>query len=60
MIFSLLIFSEGESYGTLHFYDKSVDKISVKTQVPLVKSGGEFAAVRTTDDPVIARVGFIN
>ncbi|KAI1730261.1 eukaryotic translation initiation factor 3 subunit 7 (eIF-3) domain-containing protein [Ditylenchus destructor] len=46
----------GENYGTLHFYDKAIDKVTVKTQTPLQKCGGTFYNITTTDDPVIEKL----
>ncbi|KAH7693713.1 CBN-EIF-3.D protein, partial [Aphelenchoides avenae] len=45
-----------ESYGTLYFYDKSIDKVSVKNPIPLKRCGGTFYNITTTDDPVIQRL----
>ncbi|KHJ80403.1 putative choline dehydrogenase [Oesophagostomum dentatum] len=40
-------------YGTLHFYDKAIDRVSVRTPVTLQRCGGNFYNVTTTEDPVI-------
>uniref|UniRef100_A0A915ES22 Eukaryotic translation initiation factor 3 subunit p66 n=1 Tax=Ditylenchus dipsaci TaxID=166011 RepID=A0A915ES22_9BILA len=47
---------EGETYGTLHFYDKNIDKVTVKSQIPLQKCGGTFYNLTTTEDPVIQKL----
>ncbi|ETN83370.1 eukaryotic translation initiation factor 3 subunit 7 [Necator americanus] len=40
-------------YGTLHFYDKAIDRVSVRTPITLQRCGGNFYNVTTTEDPVI-------
>ncbi|RCN37773.1 choline dehydrogenase domain protein [Ancylostoma caninum] len=40
-------------YGTLHFYDKTIDRVSVRTPITLQRCGGNFYNVTTTEDPVI-------
>uniref|UniRef100_A0A183GXK4 Eukaryotic translation initiation factor 3 subunit p66 n=1 Tax=Heligmosomoides polygyrus TaxID=6339 RepID=A0A183GXK4_HELPZ len=40
-------------YGTLHFYDKAIDRVSVRTPINLQRCGGNFYNVTTTEDPVI-------
>uniref|UniRef100_A0AC34Q1V7 Eukaryotic translation initiation factor 3 subunit D n=1 Tax=Panagrolaimus sp. JU765 TaxID=591449 RepID=A0AC34Q1V7_9BILA len=45
---------DGERYGALHYYDKSMDKVNVKNPVPLQRLNGVFYSITTTDDPVIA------
>jgi len=42
--------------GTLEFYDKTFDKITTKTEVPLEKFNRQFNNVTTTNDPVIQEV----
>jgi translation initiation factor 3 subunit D len=44
---------ENERYGALHYYDKGMDKVSVKNPLPLQRLNGVFYSVTTTDDPVI-------
>ncbi|CAD6198944.1 unnamed protein product [Caenorhabditis auriculariae] len=40
-------------YGTLQFYDKGVDRISVKNSAALQKCAGLFYNITTTEDPII-------
>ncbi|KAK6026605.1 hypothetical protein OSTOST_07413 [Ostertagia ostertagi] len=40
-------------YGTLHFYDKAIDRVSVRNPITLQRCGGNFYNVTTTEDPVI-------
>ncbi|GMT16915.1 hypothetical protein PFISCL1PPCAC_8212, partial [Pristionchus fissidentatus] len=43
-------------YGTLHFYDKACDRVSVKNTAPLQRCGGAFYNVTTTEDPIISEM----
>ncbi|MFH4973501.1 hypothetical protein AB6A40_000210 [Gnathostoma spinigerum] len=47
---------EGHRYGTLYFYDKSFDRITVKSQRALQRCGGTFYNLTTTEDPVIQKL----
>ncbi|TMS34609.1 hypothetical protein L596_002164 [Steinernema carpocapsae] len=47
---------EGHRYGTLHYYDKNIDRVSVKNPVNLQVCGGSFCNVTTTDDPVMQKL----
>lgn len=47
----------GETYGVLNFYDKTMDKVTVKNNVQLGKFQAAFYSVNTTDDPVLQKVG---
>ncbi|KAI6195853.1 Eukaryotic translation initiation factor 3 subunit D [Aphelenchoides besseyi] len=47
---------KGETYGLLYFYDKALDKVSVKNPVVLQRCGGIFYNTTTTDDPVIHKL----
>ncbi|TMS34611.1 hypothetical protein L596_002165 [Steinernema carpocapsae] len=47
---------KGHCYGSLHYYDKSVDRITVKNAVNLQVCGGAFCNVSTTDDPVMEQL----
>uniref|UniRef100_A0A158P7M4 Eukaryotic translation initiation factor 3 subunit D n=1 Tax=Angiostrongylus cantonensis TaxID=6313 RepID=A0A158P7M4_ANGCA len=40
-------------YGTLHYYDKTIDRVSVRTPITLQRCGGNFYNITTTEDPVI-------
>ncbi|CAP27081.1 Protein CBR-EIF-3.D [Caenorhabditis briggsae] len=40
-------------YGSLQYYDKTVDRVSVKNSVPLQRCAGVYYNVTTTEDPVI-------
>uniref|UniRef100_A0A7E5A0D3 Eukaryotic translation initiation factor 3 subunit D n=1 Tax=Panagrellus redivivus TaxID=6233 RepID=A0A7E5A0D3_PANRE len=46
----------GENYGALHYYDKAIDRVSVKNSIKLQRLDGVFYSVTTTDDPVIQKL----
>jgi len=50
----------GENYGVLYFYDKSLDKVSVKNSTPLQRCGGAYYTTSTTEDEVIHRLASQN
>ncbi|KAI3420443.1 hypothetical protein GPALN_003740 [Globodera pallida] len=51
----------GETYGTLHFYDKAVmDKVSVKNPMQLEKFHASFYSLTTTEDPVFRKLSCNN
>jgi translation initiation factor 3 subunit D len=52
----LFIFSPGENYGVLYYYDKSLDKVSVKNSTPLQRCGGAYYTTSTTEDDVIHKL----
>ncbi|PAV63604.1 hypothetical protein WR25_20857 [Diploscapter pachys] len=43
-------------YGTLHFYDKTTDRVNVKNPIQLQRCGGSFYNVTTTEDPIIEQL----
>jgi len=47
---------KGEEYGTLNYYDKNTDKVSVKGPIRLQRISGTFYTVTTTEDPVIQKL----
>ncbi|KAK0394643.1 hypothetical protein QR680_000853 [Steinernema hermaphroditum] len=47
---------EGQRYGTLHYYDKNIDRVSVKNPINLQICGGSFCNVTTTDDPIMQKL----
>ncbi|CAI4221758.1 unnamed protein product [Auanema sp. JU1783] len=47
---------DGHQYGSLHFYDTSIDRVTVKNSIPLQRCGGSFYNVTTTEDPVIEQI----
>ncbi|CAD5228624.1 unnamed protein product [Bursaphelenchus okinawaensis] len=47
---------KGENYGILYYYDKSLDKVTVKNAVPLQRCSGIFYNTSTTEDPVIMKL----
>uniref|UniRef100_A0A1I7WZS4 Eukaryotic translation initiation factor 3 subunit p66 n=1 Tax=Heterorhabditis bacteriophora TaxID=37862 RepID=A0A1I7WZS4_HETBA len=47
---------ENHQYGTLHYYDKAVDRVLVKNPITLQRCGGSFYSVSTTEDPVIEEI----
>lgn len=54
----MFYFRNGHCYGTLYYYDKMFDRVTVKSERPLQRCGGAFYNVTTTDDPIIAKVGY--
>ena len=46
----------GETYGQLYYYDKALDKVSVKAPQALQRCGGIFYNTTTTEDPVIQKL----
>ncbi|KAL3072606.1 hypothetical protein niasHS_017580 [Heterodera schachtii] len=51
----------GETYGTLHFYDKALmDKLSVKNPLHLEKFHASFYSLTTTEDPVFRKLSCNN
>ena len=42
-----------EWYGSLNYYDKAFDRISVKTEKPLQQSAKDRYNVTTSEDPVL-------
>src|SRR4051794_29997919 len=54
------MFSPGENYGLLYYYDKTVDKVSVKNSTPLQRCGGTYYTTSTTEDDVIHKLASSN
>uniref|UniRef100_A0A914VR58 Eukaryotic translation initiation factor 3 subunit D n=1 Tax=Plectus sambesii TaxID=2011161 RepID=A0A914VR58_9BILA len=50
----------GHRYGTLYYYDKGFDRVTVKSERRLQRCGGTFYAISTTDDPVIEKLAMEN
>ncbi|VDM38565.1 unnamed protein product [Toxocara canis] len=43
-------------YGQLYYYDKSFDRVTVRTERPLQRCGGTFYNLTTTEDPIIQQL----
>ncbi|CAJ0586544.1 unnamed protein product, partial [Mesorhabditis spiculigera] len=43
-------------YGSLYYYEKAIDRVSVKNPTPLLRCGGAFYNVTTTEDPVMEKL----
>ncbi|KHN88178.1 Eukaryotic translation initiation factor 3 subunit D [Toxocara canis] len=46
----------GHRYGRLYYYDRSFDKVTVKTERALQHCGGTFYSLTTTEDPIIQQL----
>uniref|UniRef100_A0A0M3JXP7 Eukaryotic translation initiation factor 3 subunit D n=1 Tax=Anisakis simplex TaxID=6269 RepID=A0A0M3JXP7_ANISI len=46
----------GHRYGQLYYYDKSFDRVTVRTEKPLQRCGGTFYNLTTTEDPIIQQL----
>uniref|UniRef100_A0A0N5AJ04 Eukaryotic translation initiation factor 3 subunit D n=1 Tax=Syphacia muris TaxID=451379 RepID=A0A0N5AJ04_9BILA len=46
----------GHRYGQLYYYDKSFDRVTVRTERPLQRCGGTFYNLTTTEDPIIQQL----
>jgi translation initiation factor 3 subunit D len=49
-------FSPGESYGTLNYYDKNIDKVNVKQPISLDRFPGGAYNLSTTEDQIIQKL----
>uniref|UniRef100_A0A0N4ZRC7 Eukaryotic translation initiation factor 3 subunit p66 n=1 Tax=Parastrongyloides trichosuri TaxID=131310 RepID=A0A0N4ZRC7_PARTI len=47
---------KGHSYGAVHYYDKSIDRLTPKNSIELKRFGGAFISVPTLHDCVIERL----
>lgn len=45
-----------ERFGAMEFYDKTYDRVTSKTEKPLLRIARTYYPVTTTDDPVIQKV----
>lgn len=51
-----MIDSEGEEYGRLEFYDKSYDRVTTRSEKPLLRVNHRYWMVTTSEDPVIQKL----
>jgi len=47
---------DNETYGTLHYYDKTMERANIKQPIPLERFPGGIYSLTTTDDPVIQKL----
>lgn len=49
-------FRPEQNYGVLYYYDKALDKVSVKNAIPLQRCAGAYYTTSTTEDDVIHKL----
>ena len=45
-----------ESAGTVHYYDRAIDRVSPQKRVPLVKTPAVFRSPTASDDPILKKI----
>ena len=48
--------SEGEEYGRLDWYDRAYDRVTTRSEKPLLRIQHKYFTITTTDDPVIMKL----